>query len=424
MRDDIEKFSYVMDFRGPGGERRRVETAPGTSDVTLFLALGKWIVRAEAYYDGTPVGTGEIGFTVSARNNNVEIPMRLPEGGQFWSAVDYEDFGEDDFAHGVPIKRLTVSDKESWDKALAEDITSAGNYVINLDGGFDLNGLHYSEWSFGDEFGITVSLRGAHHTISLADSMTGSLLRVKEGQTLILRDLTLKGHDDNDAPLVYVDGTISSLTMYAGAKIKDNINTSNTVYGGGVSFNDGSFIMEGGEISGNTTSFGGGSGVLFGNGDFTMKGGEISGNTANGNSGGGGVSFGGGSFIMEGGKISGNASSGGGGVYGSSVSCSFIMRGGEISGNTGGLGGGVRITGSFSKTGDSIIYGDTKTTHTPGSIENTSADSTGTGGHAALMGLYTFYYRNATLNAGDDISPSDELPTSPDQTLGYWTMRP
>jgi autotransporter-associated beta strand protein len=41
---------------------------------------------------------------------------------------------------------------------------------------------------------------------------------------------------------------------------------------------NGTFMMNGGEISGNTSSYGGG--VYVNDGTFTMNGGEISGNTA------------------------------------------------------------------------------------------------------------------------------------------------
>jgi hypothetical protein len=86
-----------------------------------------------------------------------------------------------------------------------------------------------------------------------------------------------------------------------------------------------------------------------------MKNGEISGNTAQA---GGGVAIGSGSFIMEGGKISGNKTPmSGGGVE--VAGGTFTMRGGEISSNTAQGGGGVAVNGGllggkFIKSGGTI----------------------------------------------------------------------
>jgi uncharacterized repeat protein (TIGR02543 family) len=207
-----------------------------------------------------------------------------------------------------------------------------------------------------------------------------------------------------------------------GGKISGNI--VSTTGGGGVAVNDGSFSMEGGEISGNKAVFGGGVDV-FGSGSFTMSGGEISGNTATAASsagyGGGGVYVYSGAFTMEGGKISGNTAFHGGGV---SVNSSFTMSGGEISGNSAFYGGGVFVNGvSFSKTGNSVIYGDTDSTHALDSTENT-ATSGNTCGHAVYFAGSSSpyaYYRDATLGAGDDISTM--LPANPGDRLNNWIKR-
>jgi hypothetical protein len=105
-----------------------------------------------------------------------------------------------------------------------------------------------------------------------------------------------------------------------------------------------------------------------------MSGGEISGNTANG---GGGVGNEG-TLTMKGGKIVGNTASNGGGG-GVNSKGTFTMEGGEISGNkASSSGGGVSNSGTFTftKTGGTI-YGDTDTTHTAGSTENTATNGNG-----------------------------------------------
>ncbi|MDR1898605.1 MAG: bacterial Ig-like domain-containing protein [Treponema sp.] len=216
-----------------------------------------------------------------------------------------------------------------------------------------------------------------------------------------------------------------SFTLTGNGKI-----TGNT--GGGVSANDGgdendgnyaggSITMTGGEISGNT-----GAGVDVYNGSFTMSDGKISGNTTN-EWGGGGVRFNGsnGIFIMTGGEITGNivtSNGGGGGVLVAGGSSFTLSGNGKITGNSAPTGGGVLVEGSgtFSKTGG-VINGDTD--HTPGDTENTATNDDGgqVWGHAVFYnGGSDYYYRNATLGAGDDIS-TDTLP--PSGTGHNWTKK-
>jgi hypothetical protein len=134
---------------------------------------------------------------------------------------------------------------------------------------------------------------------------------------------------------------------------------------GGV-HNGGSFLMYGGEISGNSAIHGGG---VFNRGMFKLFGGKISGNSVYQN-GGGVYNEADGTFEMLGGEISGNTAAGGGGVYNyggamgieykftssdtkefvgykDRMGGSFTLSGGIISGNTAWRGGGVNNYGVF-----------------------------------------------------------------------------
>jgi hypothetical protein len=73
----------------------------------------------------------------------------------------------------------------------------------------------------------------------------------------------------------------------------------------------------------------------------------------------------------------------------------FILKSGAITGNTAKNGGGVKVGGNaeFTKAGGTI-YGDTDTTHTTGSTENTAASGYG---HAVMAGGK---YRNADAGPG------------------------
>ena len=183
---------------------------------------------------------------------------------------------------------------------------------------------------------------------------------VSSGAKLILEDIIVDGNKDgnDDYPsgretsLVGVNG--GEFIMNAGAILTNNDNRSKNLLtlGGGVHLSKGTFTMTGGEISGNSASYGGGVG---GFGVFTMTGGKISGNYA-GLSGGG--VYVGGEFTMTGGEISGNSAySDGGGVYLSDEGV-FTMTGGEISGNTARYAGGG-VYGVVTLGGMAVVSGNT-----------------------------------------------------------------
>jgi len=110
----------------------------------------------------------------------------------------------------------------------------------------------------------------------------------------------------------------------------------------------GEFILVSGKISeGDILGLGAG---VSNRGTFVMLGGEISGNAAV--HGGGVYNYDGGNFTMLGGKISNNGGGTGGGVY---TNGTFTMVGGEIIDNYGGDGCGVYVEGGvFDRVGGVI----------------------------------------------------------------------
>ncbi|MDR0639604.1 MAG: hypothetical protein LBG27_12015 [Spirochaetaceae bacterium] len=174
-----------------------------------------------------------------------------------------------------------------------------------------------------------VTIDGRGRTVDLTGSTPGALITVGDGVTLTLRNITLRGLDnnkdgsgegENNAALIKVVG--GHLILEDGAVIRDNHGGnggSDYAKGGGVYVERGTFAMNGGAIRGNAIgSNSRGGGVYAGGGTFTMNGGEISGNTIGIYGIGGGVFVGGGTFILDGGGISGNISgptSYGGGVF-------------------------------------------------------------------------------------------------------------
>jgi hypothetical protein len=119
---------------------------------------------------------------------------------------------------------------------------------------------------------------------------------------------------------------------------------------------------------------------------------------------GGGVYFAGGTFNMSGGTISGNTAYYGGGVYFAGGGGTFAMNGGTISSNTAYYGGGVYVNGgTFTKTLNSIIYGDDDDNADNGNeTDNTATANNMNAGHA----VYVYNgpkIRNNTAGAGDGL---------------------
>jgi hypothetical protein len=263
----------------------------------------------------------------------------------------------------INVPGVDLAAKFKW---LKSNKQSNSAYLITVDKDESLSGVSSSDTSKDNYLGymgynnIVIRLMGTGGERTVRPSSNGSIFLVR-GVTLILdNNITLQGHNNNNSSVISVDdgyvGGGSVLEMRTGAKIFGNTVSSsapypdNSSYGGGVTVKEnGIFIMNGGEISGNTSKIGyghGGGVYVYRQGIFTMNDGEISGNTATGNFGGGGV-YVEGTFTMNEGKIYGNnASYRGGGVSTVDPSAFFTMNGGEISGNTAPKGGGINVEGS------------------------------------------------------------------------------
>lgn len=165
-----------------------------------------------------------------------------------------------------------------------------------------------------------------------------------------------------------------NLTMESGSSITGNTSTKAT-HGGGV-YNEGTFTMNGGTISGNLAritgsgrnQIGGDGGGVYNKGTFTMNDGTISTNKAM--SGGSGVYNDSGTFTMNGGTISGNMVQAGSNIVFSGAGvmnrATFNMYDGTISGNVSTyMGGGVyNVVGTFTMHGGTISGNSAATSET------------------------------------------------------------
>ena len=154
-----------------------------------------------------------------------------------------------------------VSNEAEWNEARAV-IAAGGNdksYIINITGSFNLPGDVFSYYTFGNVTGITVLISGAY-TITL--NSAGFFLSIDSGQTVIIRDLAIKGFSSNFQSVVYIHGRYVSkaeFVMEGNASISGNY-LGNTD-GGGVFVHDGpaSFTMrDNARIYDNSAIYGGG----------------------------------------------------------------------------------------------------------------------------------------------------------------------
>jgi hypothetical protein len=190
----------------------------------------------------------------------------------------------------------------------------------------------------------------------------GTLLEVQGGTVTLSGGLILQGDSSWNK---IVDVGDDGIFIMDGGEISDNTSSPN---GGGVYVGyGGMFVMKAGKISGNSVLYKGGisgGGVYVeGGGRFTMTGGEISNNSAD-ESGGGVYVEGGGMFTMNGGEISNNSAVYGGGVY--VAGGTFTMNNGKISDNSAfWYGGGVYVDAGYISfimnggviSGNSACYG-------------------------------------------------------------------
>ena len=199
-------------------------------------------------------------------------------------------------------------------------------------------------------------------TIDITASGATTVFEVQDGGSLTLGggdgEVNVSGDPSASSPTA--DGEeISLINISNGGTvtIEENANIQNNQAGRGVTVTDGTLIMTGGSIKGNTGGYYYGSGVYVSGRDasFEMSGGEISNNTlelntSDGRQGAGVMVCNGAKFTLsDSGKITDNSGYEGVGV---TVSAStFTMNGGEISDNNGsGTSGGVYlISGSTMK---------------------------------------------------------------------------
>jgi uncharacterized repeat protein (TIGR02543 family) len=180
---------------------------------------------------------------------------------------------------------------------ITTDYSGITEYTILLVGNYSMEGVYAANI---DKEHAVVTLAGKV-PVEIGLSSDGSLFYISAGELVLDENVTLKGIASNNGALVFVNGASPSLRMKAGVKITGN--TTSFSIGGGVQVGSGSFTMEGGEISGNSSWRGGGvavydssfsktGGLIYGDTNNTFGDGNLTDNTAtSGNTGGGHAVF-------------------------------------------------------------------------------------------------------------------------------------
>jgi len=319
---------------------------------------------------------------------------------------DYDCKCEFDYIEIEAFAKFVVMDWDTLYDVFTNLMTTDGPYVVNVVDSITMNA------QLNIPAGRTVNLTGGG---VLYQPTVNARHFIVDG-TLVLSDITLRGTGTATSRGGIAVNAGGELIMNVGSVISDNVAESS---GGGV-YNNGTFIMNGGELSNNVShanwwnNFDGGGGVRN-NGLFTVTGGEISRNTSTlgggvhnygtftmtggeifANSGhlfGGGI-FNEGKLILTDSTIRNNWANSGGGIF--VLSGEFVMSGGSVTGNSVHLGGGgvsVYSAGTFIMRCGEVSGNDA--THGGGGISN--------------GGQFTMYGGSISGNGGGGISNGSQF---------------
>jgi fibronectin type 3 domain-containing protein len=398
-----------------------VASAPGNITITWQSAAGAAYYRIyRADSDAGPF----TGIDSSAATGYTDIGLN-PSTVYYYKISALNDDGvesaqspavfatTDTTAGGRLVPHTNINDALTW---LTNNAASNSSYIVKLDAS---SSIAPKTLSYSGKNNIVITLVGSGGTRIISLNASGTLFTISSGVTLILDDrITLNGRTGNSSRLIRVNSG-GTLVLNEGTKIIGNKYSATSDYGGGGVYVGGTFIMNGGEVSGNTyfsssgssiygSSYGGGV-YVSSTGAFTMNGGKISGNIASFNysydssnyiSCGGGVDVDG-IFIMNDGEISGNTSSSSHTAYGGGVNVGnngvFTMNGGRISGNTV---SSTTTSTSYSAYGGGVFVGSNATFGmTNGEIAGNTASaansSYGGGTYVGNTGIFTM--GNGTL---------------------------
>lgn len=383
LTDGTVNNVYVCFYSNPYGNTADTSANPCAMQYGTFKVADSYIgVSAEVTHSLVAKHPTEY-IKTAFHSDSAAYTLKLNSGIWLDSA--------DTHTHCVCVGRYTADSNHSTHKELdwtgvssLKAITTAGNYYLLNDVEVEYDSSTGS-CTWQPKNGVKLCLNG-HSIISKGDSTRG-MITVDDGATFDLTDCKTTGtvtHGENNWGKATGGGvdigykTMSSSFNNTTFNLWGGSITGNVSSNGGVLVNSGTFNMYGGSITGNTSevkknssSYGGGGGVFIDlRGKFNLYKGEISQNTVSLQGGGGVINWG--TFTMYDGTITGNtvtligdstgqynSDQGGGGVLNRGT---FTMENGTISNNTvvpfsdDGTqgGGGVYNTGTFTMENGTI----------------------------------------------------------------------
>jgi len=273
-----------------------------SSNIILYA---KWLENFTVTFEANG-GNPELAEQIVVDGNKISIPIIGKTGfnleGWYKEAdfINIWDFNSDvvknniilyaKWGPSIIVPGATLNTKLQW---LENNVQSYSDYTIEIDSNVSIS-RKYLSYANKNNVNITLKGIGANRIISLSEN--GSMFTIGASVTLILDNMIELRGKSNGSSLVQINSE-GKLILNNGARIADN--TVNAIYfpsdgtyssyGGGVNVaSNGIFIMNGGEITGNTInssggyrSFSRGGGVyIASNGTFIMNGGTIFENTA------------------------------------------------------------------------------------------------------------------------------------------------
>ncbi|MDR2517048.1 MAG: InlB B-repeat-containing protein [Spirochaetaceae bacterium] len=356
MNFDSRGGSVVPSFLARTGSLVAAPSAP----VWEGYVFDRWLAGDDSPYDwNTPV-TGQV--TLYAEWMEVEDWL-----------FNLEDFGEENTPHVFNIYDV-AGWKDAIDKISDPDTGSSyysQYYVLNI-----RNGIGLGASASGNNPALSAS-RAEPATVSIRGKTVGGIISLNENGNLlavsasspnyhiILRNITLRGHGGNNAPVISLSGSAGGwprFTMKNGSVITGNWNNSGA--GGAVAVQGNAvFTMEGNasiyanDAGKNSSANGQGGGVYVAGGSFIMRGNaSVASNRA--------------FFYSGSGGGTDQAACGGGGVY-IGENGTFKMEGSAAvydNSATGGYGGGIYAGGTFTMAENAIIHGNTAGTGQGGGV--------------------------------------------------------
>ena len=261
--------------------------------------------------------------------------------------------------NAINVPGTTLANKFTW---LTGNAASNNAYIVEVSGDDSIANISLS---YSGRSNIVIKIRGVGGMRTIQLSSINRMFTIGNSVTLVLDgNVTLKGISNNSNSLISI-GNGGTLIMNQESIITENISSSEGagVLVGASAGQPGIFIMNGGSITGNTSTqtqyTRSGGGVYLLAGTFTMNNGDISNNSSS--SSGAGIYVMYGTFIMNGGII-----------FGNTISTSSSIA----------TGGGVDINNDskFFKTGG-IIYGYTEGNSMSNTVKNTTGVVQNNRGH-------------------------------------------